>query len=654
MYDIGIVIVNYNVRHFLVQCLNSIQNSSLGDLNIEIWVVDNASVDGAAQLIHQDFPDVNVIVNERNLGFSKANNIGIKNMHSKYVLLLNPDTILQEDTLAKCFDYMESHSDVGALGVRMIDGAGNFLPESKRKIPDLWNSFCKLTYLSKIFPKSKWFSGYNLGYLPENETAEIEVLCGAFMFIPKKVLEKTGLLDEAFFMYGEDIDLSYRILKEGYKIIYFPETTIIHFKGESTKKSSLNYVKTFYGAMTIYVNKHYSAGNARYFSFFILLAIQIRAFFSILNRVFRQLIKMVLDYCAIWGLLNLIKYYWAATYFDDIDYYEGTAIYLNISIYAAIWVISLWFFGRYDKVNTKINRIVTGVFIGIILILLVYALESVQFRTSRAIILLGSIAVLIYTVISHLIFQFIQNRNKKNEQKERSILIVAQKPQAESIKEHLNLGDIDLQKIYVVCPNEENIDAYYVNNIGKLGEVVKHLHPDEIIFSSEDISMKKIIHYMTQIGEKANFKIAGDESLGIIGQKAKGYGDNMYSLSFKYPLEDMVQRRLKIMLDMLVCCIFIIFFPLIWILNLLSIQFIKNLFLVIIQKKTWVGYGGELEDFQFLPSLPKAVVGYPLSFQYFIYEDGFFKEQNLYYARNYSIWMDIEVIFKNLTNFSQK
>src|SRR5690606_7117438 len=153
-------------------------------------------------------------------------------------------------------------------------------------------------------------------------------------------------------------------------------------------------------------------------------------------------------------------------------------------------------------------------FLGIILILLVYALESVQFRTSRAIILFGSLAVLLYTVISHQILQFFGNRNKKTEDKERSILIVAQKQQAESIKEHLNIVDIDLQKIFVVCPNEENVDAYYVNNIGKLSEVVKHLHPDEIIFSSEDISMKKIIHYMTQIGENVNFKIAGDESLG--------------------------------------------------------------------------------------------------------------------------------------------
>ena len=299
MYDLGIVIVNYNVRNFLVQCLQSIRKSSLNGLKIEIWVVDNHSVDGSVSLIKNDFPEVKLIENQENLGFSKANNQALQKLTSEHILLLNPDTVLEEDTLYKCYRFMKDHPDCGALGVRMIDGAGKFLPESKRKIPDLWNSFCKLSYLSHFFPDSRTFGGYNLGYLPEFQTSEIEVLCGAFMYIRADVLQKTGLLDEQFFMYGEDIDLSYRILKAGFKIFYYPETSIIHYKGESTKKSSLNYVRTFYGAMVIYVNKHYSTGNARIFSFFIRQAILLRAFLSIIFKVGSVIWLPLADFCII-------------------------------------------------------------------------------------------------------------------------------------------------------------------------------------------------------------------------------------------------------------------------------------------------------------------------------------------------------------------
>ncbi|MBK9743677.1 MAG: glycosyltransferase family 2 protein [Saprospiraceae bacterium] len=158
-HDIGIVIVNYNVRHFLIQCLQSVRHSHTNNLKIDVWVVDNASVDGSQALISQNFPEVHLIANEKNVGFSAANNQAIREMNAKYVLLLNPDTVLEEDTLQKCFAFMEEHTDAGAVGVRMIDGSGKFLPESKRKIPDLWNSFCKLTFLSDLFPSSKLFVG---------------------------------------------------------------------------------------------------------------------------------------------------------------------------------------------------------------------------------------------------------------------------------------------------------------------------------------------------------------------------------------------------------------------------------------------------------------------------------------------------------------
>ena len=229
-YDLSVVIVNYNVVFFLEQCLNSVFAASK-NLNVQIFVVDNNSVDGSINMLKENFSSVVLIENKENVGFSKANNQAIKRANSPYVLLLNPDTVIEEDTFDKCIDFMNSNTDCGGLGLRMLDGKGNFLPESKRGFPSPSVAFYKIFGLSYLFPKSQKFGRYHLGFLSEFEVNEVDVLSGAFMLLRTLTLEKVGLLDEQFFMYGEDIDLSYRIKLGGYKNYYFPETKIIHYKG---------------------------------------------------------------------------------------------------------------------------------------------------------------------------------------------------------------------------------------------------------------------------------------------------------------------------------------------------------------------------------------------------------------------------------------
>ena len=248
---LSIVIVNYNVRYFLEQTILSVYKSSV-NFDYEIFVVDNNSSDDSLRMLEQKFPEVKVIANNENAGFSKANNQAIKLAKGEFVLLLNPDTIIQEDTLQKCIDKMEADAGIGGLGVKMVDGAGNFLPESKRGFPSPMAAFAKMSGLSKIFPASRTFGQYHLSFLDKNKSHEIDVLSGAFMLLRKSVLDKVGLLDEDYFMYGEDIDLSYCIKKAGFKNYYFSDTSIIHFKGESTKKGSLNYIRVFYNAMIIF------------------------------------------------------------------------------------------------------------------------------------------------------------------------------------------------------------------------------------------------------------------------------------------------------------------------------------------------------------------------------------------------------------------
>ncbi len=254
-------------------------------LRAEIIVVDNASSDGSMEYLLDKFPQVNFIDNPKNIGFAKANNQALCEAKGEYILFLNPDTIVPEDCVERCIQLLHSNQQIGACGVKMIDGSGRFLPESKRAFPSLQTSFYKLSGLIYLFPNSKRFAKYHLGHLSKEKNNEIDVLSGAYFLTRKEVLDKTGGFDERFFMYGEDIDLSYRIQKEGYKNFYFAEACIIHFKGESTRRGSLNYVSLFYRAMSLFVKKHYKSKSPRAFIFLIQTSIWFRAGVSAVKNI---------------------------------------------------------------------------------------------------------------------------------------------------------------------------------------------------------------------------------------------------------------------------------------------------------------------------------------------------------------------------------
>ena len=279
---LSIVIVNYNVKYYLEQCLDSVLKA-IQNIDTEIFVVDNHSTDQSLEYLIPKFPVVHFIDNQENVGFSKANNQAIEQAQGDYILLLNPDTVLGENTLVNVCRFMDENKQIGAVGVKMLDGYGHFLPESKRGFPSPWNSFTKMSRLAKLFPHSKIFGGYHLRYLDENECHQVDVLAGAFMMLRKETIEKSGSLDNSFFMYGEDIDLSYRINQAGYSNFYFPEP-IIHYKGESTKKD-LHYVKHFYEAMLIFFKKHYPNSNSM-FKWTIQMTIVTTGFLAAVQKMF--------------------------------------------------------------------------------------------------------------------------------------------------------------------------------------------------------------------------------------------------------------------------------------------------------------------------------------------------------------------------------
>ncbi len=258
--DISVVIVSYRVKYFLEQTLLSVQEALHG-LTGEIFVVDNDECDYSRSFLQERFPDVKFIVNEHNEGFARANNRAIAQARGEYTLILNPDTIITHKCLAEPIEWMRTHKQCGAIGVHMLDGNGTFLPESKRAFPTPWVSFCKIFGLSSLMPRSRWFAKYHLRYLDEREAHRIDILAGAYMFCRTSLLKSVGGFDEDFFMYGEDIDLSYRMVKAGYDNWYLP-VDMIHYKGESTKKDSMRYVRVFYEAMLIFYRKHFPRYSA--------------------------------------------------------------------------------------------------------------------------------------------------------------------------------------------------------------------------------------------------------------------------------------------------------------------------------------------------------------------------------------------------------
>lgn len=253
---LSIVIVNFNVCDLLLACVRSLEKAMEG-IESEIIVVDNASTDGVVQAFAHQFPTIEVIRLEQNCGFGAANNVGIARASGEFILLLNPDTIVQENTLFVMLEFMRGHQEAAFAGCRIILPNGTLDPVSKRGFPSPWSSFCRVFGLSRIFPNSRLFGGYNLTFIPDDVVSSVEALAGCFMFCRAAVLRQLGGFDTEFFLYGEDLDLCLRARKEGWRIYYVPQTSILHLKGESTRRSSIDSLALFYEAMEIFARKHF-------------------------------------------------------------------------------------------------------------------------------------------------------------------------------------------------------------------------------------------------------------------------------------------------------------------------------------------------------------------------------------------------------------
>lgn len=547
--------------HFLGQALRSVREAMHG-LDIEVFVVDNNSVDGSVPYIRKQFPWVKLIANKENVGFARANNQAIRQANGRYVLLLNPDTIVEADTFQKTLRFMDEHPDAGALGVRMVNGEGEFLPESKRSLPTPMVAFYKIFGLSKLFPGNPRFGKYHLTYLPEEETNEVEVLSGAFMMLRKEVLEKIGYLDEDYFMYGEDVDLSYRVTQAGYKNYYFPETTIIHYKGESTKKGSLNYVLVFYNAMLIFVRKHFSSGRSRQMVTLIKAAIYFRASLSLLKRVVQRMIFPVGEFI----LFSLMALGICAFWFD----YTGKEVpregYAILSLgYAGIVTLYLLVLGAYRQ-PFRIRTVFLSVFAAFVSIATILFLMP-PINRSRVTVGLFAVGALLLALLNRGLANFLRSGNFFLDQPVRKRLAIVGNP-AEARRVGALLEDeilYNCENYGTIVPdaqqNDDNQRLNILGNLNQLSEVIRYYQLEEVVFCNESLPTRHIIDQMSLLaGRNISFKIVPPKSDYLVGPNTILTVPGMPSLVLS--LHDQKVRLRKILFDRVVAFSLLFSYPL--------------------------------------------------------------------------------------------
>lgn len=648
--DLTVVIVNYNVRYFLEQALHAVRKANQG-LAVEVYVVDNNSVDDSLEMVREKFPEVLVIANKENVGFSRANNQAIALAKGDFVLLLNPDTVVEEDTFRSCLAFMRARPDCGGLGVKMIDGKGNFLPESKRGFPSPAVAFYKTFGLARLFPRSRVFNRYHLGYLSPDETHAVEVLSGAFMMMPKAVLEEIGYLDEAFFMYGEDIDLSYRILKAGYKNYYFADTCIIHYKGESTKKGSLNYVRTFYQAMIIFARKHFSGGNARLFVLMLQAAIWFRAGLTLVLNFGQKAWLPLAEALLVFVGLIFIKNTWAHLRFHNDDYFLPSLLYFNFPLYLGIWFVSVYFSGGYDD-RSNLRGLARGLLIGTVLIAAVYGFLDSSLRASRMLIVLGAVWALVACVGLRALLSLMFDRELlPSGRRRKNLVVVGSESETERVMRLLQKAQVEVNFIGSVSPDETGADHKPQGVLGQryqLYEIADLYRVEEIIFCSKDLSAHDIIHWMSHLGPMIDYKILPEGSLSIIGSNSKNTSGDLYTIDIRFAIAQPEQVRNKRMADLGLSLLALLGMPVFLFWAKKPLRLPLNALQVLLGKKSWVGYYPLPEAPSHLPRLKPGVFHPAHAARRLPHEPATLERLNFLYAKDYTPWQDVTLFFKGI------
>jgi len=687
--DLTIVIVNYNVKEFLEQAIISIKKSCK-HIEYELFVVDNASNDGSVDLIRKKYPEVKLIANSENKGFSTANNQAIKQAQGEYILLINPDTIVQEDTFSVLLNFFKNHPECGMVGCKILNPDGSLQLACRRSFPTPWIAFTKIIGLSKLFPNSKIFGRYNLTYLNPDATYEVEAISGSFMFFRQQIINEIGYLDESFFMYGEDLDWCFRIRESGWKIYYLPETKIIHFKGESSKKSDIDLIIQFYRAMKLFVEKHYHNRYLHVPQWLLMAGITLRASLTFLSRFFSWVFPGLFDYV----LLNLSMVLGIYIRFNSFIHLQAYLIVMVV--YSWIWILCLTLVGSYRRTKFSSLRTTYGVLVGLVLNTSLTFFFN-QYAFSRAVVLISGMLNIILLggwrfgikILSRFpIFPF-KNFFGKNLLGRRALIvapIISGRKIAAKLNERLDAG-------YEVCgivsydenPHDDmNAGVPVLGKIKYLDSIIRQTRAQEIIFSIEQISYDRILEIIAHTKRSnINFKLIPSSMDVIIGKASIEYIGDLPLMDIDYKLNRPINIYTKRIFDLIISGFAIVFVSP----KIFCLRFVKGIKLS--KKKIFSVNSNQITIFEFaspdlspiqrkLPYLWSVLTGKLSIVGSKIIEVNDHKQPigpinlkpgltglsqinklnavtmadweryNLYYIKNYSLLLDIEILIKTI------
>jgi GT2 family glycosyltransferase len=649
--DLSIVIVNYNVKEFLLNLLQSIRNA-VNNFSVEIIVVDNASDDGSVELLKEKYPDVKLIINEENVGFGAANNQALKIARGKYFLLINPDTIVKENTFNEMISFFKKVPDAGIAGCKVLNPDGTLQLACRRGFPGPWTSFTKVMGLSKIFPKSKLFARYNLTYLDENQTYEVDAVSGAFMMMRRELYEKIGGFDSQFFMYGEDLDLCYRSQKNGFKVYYLHTTEVIHFKGESTKRSSLDETKVFYDAMHLFVRKHFSTSFL--IESILQSAIILRKLIAFANVYRLAILSIIFDFILFTSAVYAAEQLYSKENWHGFPEFSKPWVYLVPSLLQLI--ISL-INGSYKKKSLTTLRTLVSLFYGfIVLAAFTYFFKQVAF--SRAVVLITYIIVFAAFPLWRIIAKVFFKIGLENDTKKSKTLIVGSEKKALELTSKLKS---DFRNFYQVIGfiglTRKSIGLQIGNykilgSLDNLKKIIVDEKIDKVIFSSDDITFDQMFAAVSAShGENVEFMVAGKELDYLVGKSSITMLDDIPLLKVQYNISSLFHRITKQIFDFgfSLILILLLVYPLIYLTHKFTskksdfFQFILGVPEVLKGGKSFVGpftssFYGEL----FVGKT--GLTGLWFIENVDLDDEVEMKNLDLFYAKNQNIWFDLEIL----------
>ncbi len=560
---LSVVIVSYNVRDFLAQTLRSVQKATRS-FPTEIFVVDNHSEDGSPHLVATEFPDVRLIRNEENVGFARANNQALAQASGKFLVLLNPDTIVQEDTFEKLILFFDTHPDAGMVGCKILNPDGTLQLACRRSFPTPWVAFTKLVGLGTLFPKSRLFGRYNLTYLDPDQTTEVDAISGSFMMVRREVLEQVGPLDERFFMYGEDLDWCYRVKEAGWKIYYVPETKIIHYKGASSEKSDRDTLALFYRAMLQFVQKHFRGRYLFLPQWFLISGIGIRLAMSFSYRLLRKLAWPFVDFV----FLQLALLVGLLLRFGSLSHWRDFGV--VSAVYSLVWLSSLFFFDLYDRQKFSVSRSAGAVLLGWVGNgALTFFFKQIAF--SRAVVLFMGLAALLFLpgwrLTVHLLirsrkvplFRSLQDSLVRK----KTVLVGKGESLHRLIQRLRERFDTGYEVVGVVLPDENGSENYQVPVLGtveNLPWILRKEGVSEVIFSADSLNYELILELISRAqGLDVNFKTAATDTEAIIGRSSVDYIGDIPLVDIEYKLGREPNRILKRSFDLLFSILSLIF-----------------------------------------------------------------------------------------------